>query len=277
VKCGDREFEQPPYEVRECATCGLLYKSNTASPAELDEYYATVDFRKWEIPGHFPTERAALSILRILPKESRFLDFGCSSGRLLAPLVGDYDCCGFEIRAEAAAMAEAKGLHMLAPGFLTRDQVQRFNAVVMVDVFEHLSSPTDLLRKLYPLLKAGGLLLIVTGNGDSAACRLDPAQFWYFRNVEHLCMLTRRNAAYLARELGARFEHWQEVSHYDAPLLKRLKQGAQRFSYWQFRHRTFLSKTVLPLIPRFNRARHWPMAPAYEVSRDHVLLGLRKP
>jgi len=276
VNCGGRQFEQPPYAVHECSTCGLLYKNKTASPAELDAYYARVDFRKWETIGHFPTERTALTFLRKLPPGARILDFGCSSGRLLAPLVGTYECWGFEINTEAAATAAGKGLTMLSSDFLTVDQQQCFDAIVMVDVFEHLPAPTDLLLKLYARLKPGGLLLIVTGNGDASACRLDPAQFWYFRNFEHLCMLTRRNADYLAKELGARLEHWQEVSHYDAPLLKRLKQEAQHFSYWQFRQRTLLARTILPLIPFLNRARCWLMAPGYEVSCDHLVVGLRK-
>src|SRR5208337_404762 len=80
ANCGGEIFQQPPYSVRECSSCGLLYKDNTTSPAELDEYYAVVDFRKWEIPGLFPTERAALAVLRKLPHGARILDFGCSTG-----------------------------------------------------------------------------------------------------------------------------------------------------------------------------------------------------
>lgn len=273
---GGRGYSQPPYAVRECAACGLLYKDNTASPAELEAYYAAADFRKWETPGHFPTERAVLAVLRGLPRGSRILDFGCSSGRLLAPLTRDYRCHGFEVNAPAAAEAAAKGIAMAPADFLERVPPGTFDALVLVDVFEHLSAPTILLRKLCAALTPGGLLLIVTGNGDAVACRLEPAQFWYFRNIEHLCMLTRRSAEYLARVPGARLERWQEVSHYDLSLPTRLKREAQHFSYWQFRRRTFAARTILPLLPLFRRAAHWPIAPAYDVSRDHVLLGLRR-
>ena len=146
----------------------------------------------------------------------------------------------------------------------------------MSDVFEHLSAPVELLRQLVGLLQPSGELLIVTGNADTPACRLDPAQFWYFRTVEHLCMLNRRHAEFLARELDVTLAEWREMSHYDTPLRERLFQSARHFAYWQFHHGTLLSKTILPLVPMLNRARHWPIAPAYTASADHLLAVLKK-
>ena len=274
---GGCEFEQPPYCIYECPKCALLYKTRTASPAELHAYYGVADFRRWEIPGYFPTERAALAVLRSLPHRARLLDFGCSSGRLMAPLLGDYECHGLEVNGEAAKAAAAKGLRILTWDGLGDCGPQQFDAVILVDVFEHLTSPLDLLRKLYALLKPQGLLLIVTGNGDYAPCRLDPAQFWYFRNVEHLCMLTRRHAGYLAACLGGPLERWEELSHYDASLCLRLKRYSQHIAFWQFRRRTIFARTILPLIPKVRQAQSWPVAPAFEVGRDHVLSLVRKP
>lgn len=155
VHCGVWEFQQPPYAIRECSTCGLLYKDNTASPGELDAYYAHVDFQKWENPDFYPTECAALTILRKMPKGSRILDFGCSSGRLMAPLIGDYDCFGFEINESASLKATAKGIKMLSPDFLEQGSVD-FDAILLVDVFEHLSAPLGLLRKLFDKVNRGG-------------------------------------------------------------------------------------------------------------------------
>lgn len=272
VTCGGREFRQPPYAVRECGTCGLLYKDQTAGLADLDQYYAAADYRKWETPGHFPTERTALAHLGRLAPGARILDFGCSSGRLLAPLARRCRCAGFEPNPAAAQAAAAKGIHMLPA---LDPSHGRFDAIVMADVFEHLRAPADTLRRLCALLRPGGRLLLLTGNGDAPACRIAPARFWYFRNVEHLCMLTPRATAWLARALGCALEHWQELSHFDAPLLQRWQKAARHFSYWQFRRRTLLSQTILPLLPGFNRARHWPEPPINDLTRDHVLVILR--
>ncbi len=275
-RLGERDFVQPNYAVHECSSCGLIYRAPNLSPDELNAYYARVDYRKWEVPGFFPTERAVHQRLRQWPRGARILDFGCSSGRLLAPLVAAYDCCGFEINAEAARTAASKGLTMISLTAFDSGACGPFDAIVMMDVFEHLSAPVELLRKLVGLLQSGGELLIITGNADAPACRLDPAQFWYFRTVEHLCMLSRRHADFLARKLGVTLTEWRELSHYDTPLRERIFQSARHFAYWQFRRDTLLSKTLLPLVPMLNRARRWPLAPAYTASADHVLVVFQK-
>ena len=139
------EFVQEPYSVRECANCGLLYRDRTLSAERFEAYYAAVDFSKWEIPGLFPTECYVLSILKKLPAGSRILDFGCSSGRLLERLCKDYRCFGFEVNAEAAAKASSKGLKVLDAAELTTSDL--FDAVILLDVFEHLTAPLRSFRR----------------------------------------------------------------------------------------------------------------------------------
>ena len=275
-RLGERDFIQPEYVVRECSDCGLLYRTPNLSAEELGAYYALVDYRKWEVPGFFPTERAIHQRLRQRAPGARILDFGCSSGRLLAPLVGTYECCGFEINAEAARIAAEKGLEIISASAFESGSCGMFDAIVLSDVFEHLSAPTKLLSQMVALLQPGGELLLVTGNADAPACRLDPAQFWYFRTVEHLCMIDRRHAEFLAQKMSVTLVDWHELSHYDTPLGEHLFQFARHFAYWQFQHRTLLAKTLLPLVPMLKRARHWTTAPAYTASADHVLAVFQK-
>lgn len=268
---------QPDYLIRECSNCGLLYRTPALAPDALSRYYEQADYTKWEIADFFPTERAVHQQLQRLPLGARVLDFGCSSGRLLGALVPAYDCCGIEMNTEAAAAAASKGLRMLPATVMEHEPEEQFQAAVAVDVFEHLQAPVLVLKKLLRLVKPGGAMLIVTGNGDDSVCRLDPAQFWYFRNFEHLFMLTRKAAEFLARELDAKLELWQRLPHYDTPLSARLHQRARHFFFWQFRRGTLLARTVLPFIPILNRARSWPVAPTVTCGHDHVLALFRKP
>lgn len=269
-----RDFHQPAYQVQECAQCGLLYKDKVLADEALAAYYAQLDFKKWEIPDFFPNERAVHDILRQLPANARILDFGCSSGRLLAPLVGDYACYGIEINAAAAQAAAAKGLTMLPPEELHCSEA--FDAIVLIDVFEHLTSPTALLLQLVEHVTARGVLIVGTGNADAAACRLDPGQFWYFRNVEHLCMLSRKSAHAMAAALGLTLAGWQELSHYDTSLHDRLVQSARHFAYWKFHFGSPLEKRLLAQVPGLKRAQKWPVAPAYTCSNDHVIATFGK-
>jgi len=237
----------------------------------LDCYYAGVDYRKWEIPGYFPTEKAALAVLRQLPRGSSLLDFGCSTGRLLAGLVNDYRCFGVEIDPRAAGKAAARGITMLQPHLREDNPEGEFDGVAMMDVFEHLRSPMAVLRRLSSTLKRDGILVIGSGNGDADACRLDPAQFWYFRNIEHLQMLTLRHARWLERELDMALVRWDRICHYDHSLRTRAGQYLRHWSFWAFRRGPSLLGGVLRLIPWVRRAEHWKVAPGFSASRDHVV------
>ena len=278
AEAGGRHFWQPDYQARRCRCCSLLFKSAIASLDQLDDYYQRVDFRKWEIPGLYPTERRVLGLLNALPIGSRILDFGCSSGRLLSRLTGSFACFGVEINAEAARIASGKGITILAPEYvLQANNAPKFNAITIVDLFEHLSAPTDLLRKLVNQLCPGGRLILCTGDADAPAIRSDPANFWYFRNVEHLCMLNRRHGEYLARELALRLVAWHRESHYDSSSVVRLKQWCQTFAYEVFhRGRSPSLKPALRLVPGFKKAQHWSTRPSWTTTRDHAVIAFEK-
>jgi SAM-dependent methyltransferase len=276
MAAGDETFVQPEYFVRECGRCGLLFRTPTLSQAALDRYYAKADFREWETAGFFPPERCVLRILRELPPGSAILDFGCSSGRLLAPLTEIHDCYGVEVNAAAATEAAQKGIKVLAAGDLDTAGAPMFRAIILVDLFEHLSQPIELLNKLAQRLTDNGLLLVATGNGDATACRRDPALFWYFRNLQHLCMLTRKNAGFICERLGLRLERWVELKHYDLSLRETTVQILQDFVFWQFRRRTWISRFVLRFLPGMRELKSGRLAPNYNCSRDHIVAVFRK-
>jgi 2-polyprenyl-3-methyl-5-hydroxy-6-metoxy-1,4-benzoquinol methylase len=273
-----RKFWQPDYWVRECLNCGLLYRTPTLSDDALSEYYAVVPFQKWEAdPGQYhPIERAVLSVLESLPPGSRILDFGCSSGRLLSSLCRDYECYGSEVNSVAAREASTRGLKMIEPDDLASAMAVKFDVIVLVDVFEHLRKPLALLRQLMQHASPSALLVIATGNGDAAACRRDPGQFWYFRTLEHICMFTERHARHLAAALHLSLEGLTKVCHYDLSAREKVILWLHDFVFWQFRRRTFFARTLLPLLPKIRRARTWTSAPSYTCTRDHSVAVFRR-
>jgi len=273
---GSESFQQPDYVIRECLNCFLLFKSATPSAEAFTRFYSLTDFRRWETNGFYPTEREILRVLRKLPPGSSILDFGCSSGRLLAPLVKSYRCFGIEINSHAASEAAAKGLQMISFEVFEDEPKLQLDMIVTVDVFEHLPAPTAILEKLFQHLSPGGKLLICTGDGDCLPCRRAPAEFWYLRPQEHVVMLTCRHAEWLANRLKARLVHWSNASHYDVSVGLRLRQHVQNFSYWQFRSKTWLARNVLRFMPMIRRAANWKTAPGFTCTKDHVIAVLEK-
>lgn len=277
VRVGERDFMQEPYSVRECTSCRLLYKTRTLSATDFADYYTQIDFRRWAPPDLYPTERAVLQILRALPPGSRILDFGCSSGRLLASLGGSYQRFGHEINEAAIAEAKAKGITVLSAEELETAISSSYDAVVMIDVFEHLQQPLELLKKLGKLLKVDGWLIVVTGDGDVKLCRRDPAQFWYFLIIEHVAMMTRPHAAWLEKQLQLKLTQWKRLSHYDWTWRGgTFLQMAKYWAYWRFRTGNQFTKGMLRRLPGFQKAEHWPTAPGFQYSADHAVAVFRK-
>jgi len=113
--------------------------------------------------------RRILTLLGKQPQEVRLLDVGCSSGALLmtARALG-LAAEGVEPSAEAAATARRAGLKVFT-GFLAaaRFPDAAFDAVILMEVIEHLRDPRAILAECRRILKPGGILLVTTPNAAS--------------------------------------------------------------------------------------------------------------
>ncbi len=272
-----KSFFQPEYQIRGCNECSLLYKSQILSHSELESYYREVDPLKWDFDGLFPTEELAVRLLSKLPQNSNILDFGCGTGRLMSRLLNRHSCFGVEVNRRAAEIAASKGIKIVQEDHLTNSSPLSFDAILLSDVFEHLIEPRETLSKITGHLRQGGILLIITGNADAKACKNDIANFWYFRNPEHICMLSRKHAEYLAAYLNLTLIYWTEISHYRMGRFAKFKQHLQNFAYWQFHNgNKSLTPHLLRIIPKVRKAEHWEIPPALTCTNDHVVVGFQK-
>jgi SAM-dependent methyltransferase len=274
---GSETFRQPDFEITECNTCGLLFKSPVPTAQEFADYYNEVDFRKWQPSNDpsaevcFPIDRIVRNQLNAMQDGAAILDYGCSTGRLLAPMTKRFACYGFDINPVAAQLAADAGIHILTSADIGSKSPE-LDCVVLVDVFEHLLKPVETLKELANHLKPGGKLIIATGNGDAPICRLDPAQFWYFRIIEHVCMLDRKHAEFLGAVTG-----WFECSHYETPLRERIYQALRHFGYRRIANGPAAIKKLIRFVPRVRRIGDWKYAPTVTYRDDHVVVVFEKP
>ena len=272
-----RRFYQPPYAVCECGSCGLYFKSRTLTAGQLDAYYAALDGSTFDIDAGFPTDRVLHRRLRALPRGSRVLDFGCSTGRILKDLTTQLVCVGVEPNQPAAAIARARGIEIVPADRLTTDD-RPFSAILLTDVFEHLAEPMPLLTLLASRLSPGGWLGLVTGNADAIESRRRLAEFWYFRLPGHLIMLGERHLSWLSAQLGLRLDDVQRCSHYRIAFAERLRQRVQAFAYDAFKDSpSGPIAGALRMMPGLSRARGWTSAPALNYRADHVVAFLASP
>ena len=158
------------YDVVVCGSCGAGFADGIPSQAELDAYYAEqskytydqtggaespYDFRRFEL--------IADQVVPFLPSPAaRILDVGCATGGLLAVLQRRGFANVLGVDPSAACVAAARRLHgvdvrVAALGQLA-DWSERFDAVLVVGVLEHLREVRPALEIVRRLLAPGGLL-----------------------------------------------------------------------------------------------------------------------
>jgi 2-polyprenyl-3-methyl-5-hydroxy-6-metoxy-1,4-benzoquinol methylase len=268
------KFTQPPYSIIVCRHCGLHFKDNIMSPEEFLRYYENVDFGKWNINEFYPPENIILNYLSKKTTRLGILDYGCSEGRLLASLVPQHDCYGFDYNAGALEIAKKKGIRV----FYDMDEMEncgrQFDVILMIDVFEHLLDPSDTIRRLLQLLKKDGELIISTGYANSRAYLKMPSEFWYFQNLEHVCMISDDYLRYISDRNGLEVAFRKRTSHYKVRITLRAKWELTQFLYWntlKMRKYQWLGK-FYPFSGIFKLKTY----PYYPATRDHLVVALRK-
>ena len=266
-------FHQNEYRIFRCGACGLVFKDSVLPEDMFELLYGDVDFSNWSACRLYPTEKPVLKHLDSLPPGSKVLDFGCSTGRLLEqanPQIGKW---GYEVNKSAAREAAAKGIQMIGDRNDLKPLKQTFDAVLLMDVFEHLSNPTALLEEMAEFLKPGGMLVVSTGNADCRACRTDIPNFWYFRSIQHLCMITKQYAETFASQAGLQIALWHECSHYDISLSNRVAQHLRQWIYaFRYRHPGSAFVAAMDWLPVLRKSATWEIPSPFNASRDHAVV-----
>ncbi|WP_417377439.1 class I SAM-dependent methyltransferase [Gimesia maris] len=271
-----RRWNAAPKLLR-CQNCGLWIKHPRPTAAELQEYYSNVDFSKWENPGLYPNERKLLSILQKLPKDSEILDIGCSTGRLLSRLTNSFECFGVEPNALSATTASANGISIVSQEDLTAPEFhERFAAVLLIDVFEHLLDPRSVIESAISCLRQDGLLAICTGDTGTQKFRQEKARFWYVVNEEHVIFFNRQFANHIATEFPLTISEWSNISHYDSNSISRSLLMYKRWLYRTLQHKSTFLRLAASLFPGARKARRWAHCPPNNLSADHVISVFRK-
>lgn len=169
-----REFEH-----RECRSCSLIFVHPAPSAADLERFYSSP--RYYEL---VETERELPDGTRERPEwKSKFYDSflaemaaaGCAGGRLLDVGCGwglfmerakarGFAVSGIELSPQPAEYVRSRlGLEVSGEG-LEKEPPASFDAVTMMDVLEHVTSPREFAAQALRALKPGGWLAVNVPN-----------------------------------------------------------------------------------------------------------------
>ncbi|MBI2251208.1 MAG: class I SAM-dependent methyltransferase [Armatimonadetes bacterium] len=112
--------------------------------------------------------------------KGNFLDLGCGFGNLLE-MAGcrNFIPYGVEISPFAAKYPKEKWKDNIVIGEFKENLFPDnfFEVVTLIEVIEHLTSPIEILKNIYKVLKDNGIILIATGNVESLPAKV-LGKFW---------------------------------------------------------------------------------------------------
>ncbi|MEM7540649.1 MAG: class I SAM-dependent methyltransferase, partial [Pseudomonadota bacterium] len=140
-----------------------------------------------------------------VPSGSKLLDIGCGTGAILQEARSHYQCTGVEISDYLAGEARKLNVEVKVGDFVTLDFAgEKFDAITMVSLLEHLEEPVLALQKCFDLLDDRGLLLLKTVNHEGINRRLLGAGWSGYRPPDHLVYFGPRTLQTALRHVGFR-------------------------------------------------------------------------
>jgi SAM-dependent methyltransferase len=236
--------------------------------------YAAANSSNWEIdPDPYIRKFDVIqSALKHLTDGRRILDIGCFNGALLKYLGDDWQKFGVEPSSDAARLAEARGIQILAPTLEAIKLAEpSFDAVLAIDVVEHVADPLDFFQRAASLVKPGGIFLVLTGDTRALAWRLQRNMYWYCSLPEHISFYNRKSLDTIGGKIGIHGVHYRRLYRSRFPIHLWCSNMLKAAAY--IVGRSFGGFGV-PMLRRLFVERR---GPSISTAQDHLLYVFRKP
>ncbi|PLW93994.1 MAG: hypothetical protein C0592_04440 [Marinilabiliales bacterium] len=217
--CGSDEFKQIDEErglgIANCLNCNLLYTNPTAVNADKN-YFGESDTIYNEARLIFKGRKKhhrdrnyiyEVNKIRKLKPNGKLLDIGTNMGFFLRKArEAGFEVEGVEPSPSLSKIAEREWGMKIYNSFLQELDLpeKSYDVITMVDVFEHVINPQEMLKSCYSLLKDDGVLAIKVPNGAYNKVKMK-----------------------LAKRLGKKgvmdiWDSYEHVVHYTYPTMKHL-------------------------------------------------------
>ncbi len=183
---------------------------------------------------------------RFLCKTSRLLDVGAGTGHLVrsvrALLRGTSICCIEEGKGRAAQLA-AQHFEV----FRDADSIaskREFDAILLIEVIEHVRDPVVFLERLRPLLAPGGRIFLTTPCGE---LRTGNRRTNAYDTPEHVQFFTETSLRLAVQQAG-----FSEITYEYIDALYPRAESAMPVAHFK----RLLMKIAMPMLMRFQGPRH---------------------
>lgn len=205
----------PGYKLARCGTCSLVWDPfpPEAPLLQYDKSYFINENPKGGYANYFEGMRInkrtfherLLKIEKKLGKKGRLLDVGCALGDCLveAKKLGWSEAEGIEVSPYAYGFSKDRGLKV-KQGILgkTTYPPQSFDVVTYQDVIEHIPDPRGELKRVYQILKPGGIIFLVTPDIGGLWSKFLGPLWYHYKPHEHVIYFSQKSIARALKEAG---------------------------------------------------------------------------
>jgi 2-polyprenyl-3-methyl-5-hydroxy-6-metoxy-1,4-benzoquinol methylase len=172
----------------------------------------------------------------------RWLDIGCGYGELLMSIRQLTDesafLCGVEPNEIKRHQAIKRGLIIWEEWINTKEN--KFDVISLINVFSHIPDPRSFFKKISKMLKANGIIIILTGNGPDIEPNQIPKPFGF---PDHLIFFEQHHFKILLEELGFKIiKSWQYCKFFPVSEIERIVKNSIKYLL----RKPCQSKTQLP-------------------------------
>lgn len=269
--CENKEYSKI-YEERgclgivKCNKCNLIYTNPRAKEAEKN-YFGDVSVYIEEARLIFNNKKThhrdrnyiyEVNEIKKIKPNGKLLDIGCNMGFFLRKArEGGFDVTGVEPSPSLAGIAKEKFGLTVVNSYFNKDSFspQSYDVITMIDVFEHVTNPKQLLEDAHVVLKDDGVLCIKVPNGNYSILKMKLAKMFgretshdLFDSYEHVIHYTKETMNQMLKEKGFRIKKlviplpihipvWaQLVGHYyqyPSPFILDWKRRLLRSAFYQ--------------------------------------------
>ncbi len=199
-----------------CSDCNHLFAQNY--PADL--FAALTEYTP---PYYLDANIGALHVvnnivhsIKLFSKGKRLLEVGLGSGEMTAmEKEYQFDVTGIELRTDyAKKIQKMLGIKVHIIDFLKYDTSDKYDAICLGDVLEHLTDPVGAIKKAQSLLAEDGILWISTPNFESAFSYIMKDRDPMWRVCEHLNYFSFESLKKLLEKFNLNVIDYRASEHY---------------------------------------------------------------
>jgi predicted Zn finger-like uncharacterized protein len=209
-----------------CRACAMVYTRRVWAEQKVESHYRDCYVTSPESVHPVTAARYGEILASLGERPGRLLEVGCGAGYFLRAA----SACGWQSHAtEVSASALKVARQISSADIYEGDLLERaypaasFDAVVMIEVLEHLVDPHAYLHECARVLRPGGRLFVTTPNFDAANRRLLGAG-WSAIIEGHVNYFTAATLTRMVRQNGFRILRVQAKNLDPSDLLLRLRR-----------------------------------------------------